>query len=79
MSEVRASEDTTYVVFGSYNAEIAQMFRKHFLPRLGEIEPVYYYHYAYFRLTDRAWVEGFWDKVGVSADYNSIRAKYRPS
>ncbi|MGZ4951553.1 MAG: hypothetical protein ACXV5K_11055 [Halobacteriota archaeon] len=79
MAEVGADEDTTYIVFGKETAEIARMFKTHFLPHLGDVSVVYYYHYAYYRLTDRAWVEGFWDKLGIDADYNSIRAKNRPS
>jgi hypothetical protein len=79
LADVGVSEETTYVVFGTYSAEIAQMFRKHFLPHMGDVSVEYYYHYAYYALKDRDWVEGFWDKLGIKADYNAIRAKYRSS
>ena len=78
LSDVGANKDTTYVVFGLYTADIAQMFRKYFLPHMGDVSVEYYYHYAYYTLKDSEWVEGFWDKLRIKANYDSIRAKYRP-
>jgi hypothetical protein len=78
MLDIGTTKETVYVVLGVYNSDIGKQFRKNFLDKMGDVNDVIYYtHYSNFRLTDEEWVEGLWKELGINANYETIRQKYK--
>jgi hypothetical protein len=66
-----------HVVLGEYNSEIGKQFREHFLDEIGDVNVIYCTDYSNFRLTDKEWVTGLWKELGIKANYETIRQKYK--
>jgi hypothetical protein len=47
------------------------------LDRWGDVNVKYYTHYSNYSLTDEKWVTGLWKKLGIKANYETIRQKYK--
>jgi hypothetical protein len=77
ISDIGTTDKTVYVVLGVYKSEIGKQFRKHFLDQMGEVNVIYYTHYSNFRWSDEEWVTGLWKELGIKADYEKIRQKYK--
>ena len=75
ISDIGTTKQTVYVVLGV--SEPKKQFQKHFLDKMGPVNVKYYTHYSNFRLTDKEWVEGLWKELGIKANYETIRQKYR--
>lgn len=77
MQAIGCTEETTFVILGTETSVLARLFRQYFAGSLASTQVVYYYHYAYYRLTDRQWVVGLWKQLGVKADFSQIRKRYK--
>jgi hypothetical protein len=75
--DIGTTKKTVYVVLGVYNSDIGKRFREHFLGKMGSANVIYYTHYSNFRLTDKEWVTGLWKALGIEANYETIRQKYK--
>jgi len=75
VSDIGATKETVYVVLGV--SEPKKQFIKHFLPKMGDVDVRFYTHYSNFKLTDKEWVTGLWKELGITADYEMIRQKYK--
>ncbi len=75
--DIGTTKETVYVILGVYHSEIGKQLREHFLDQLGDINAKYYTHYSNYRLTDEQWVTGLWEELGISANYETIRQKYK--
>ncbi|MCX6143024.1 MAG: hypothetical protein NTZ35_07375 [Ignavibacteriales bacterium] len=76
MKDVGASSTTTFVVLGVAGSRTAEYFEKHYAKDLQCRKVVYYYHYSYTRLTDKKWVEGLWERLGIKGRYHLVRKRY---
>ena len=81
ISDVGTTKETVYVILGVYNSEIGKQFREHFLDQIldqmGAVNVIYYTHYSNYSLTDEQWVTGLWKELGIKANYETIRQKYK--
>jgi hypothetical protein len=77
ISDIGTTKETVCIILGAPNSDVGKLFREHFLERLGGLKVIYQYHYSYYGLTDQKWVEGLWKELGIKADYETIRKKYR--
>lgn len=77
IADIGTTKKTVFVVLGVYDSDIGKLFREHFLKKMGDVNVKYYTHYSNFRLTDEEWVTGLWKELGIKADYETIRQKYR--
>ena len=75
MTDIKISKDTKFIVLGVPNSFLAQCFNLHFKQQYKN-ETIYYCHYSYYKLTDKAWVTGFWKKLGIDQDFESTIKKY---
>ena len=75
MKDVKVSEDTKFIVFGTPSSLLAQCFNDYFKQNYKN-EIIYYYHYAYFTYTDKEWVNGLWENLGINQDFDLIIKKY---
>lgn len=62
MKDVNVNDKTIIIVFGTPSSIIAKYFDKYFKQDYKN-RVIYCYHYSYYRLTDKAWVERFLEKV----------------
>ena len=76
MIDLSITNKTRFILFGKENSTIANMFNKHFKPYFKN-QVIYYYHYAYYGVTDKDWVEGLWSKLGIKANFEKEQAKYK--
>ncbi len=73
MKDIKLTSNSTFVIFGTPNSLIARCFNEYF--KQDYRNPiVFHYHYSYYSLTDRQWVEGLWDKLNINADFNNIKS-----
>jgi hypothetical protein len=77
ISDIGTTKKTVYVILGVRNSEVGKQFRKYFLGHMGDVKVRYYTHYSNFSLTDKKWVTGLWKELGVKANYDTIRKKYK--
>lgn len=77
ISDIGTTKKTVYVILGVRNSEVGKQFRSHFLDKLGEVNVKYYTHYSNYSLTDEKWVTGLWKELGIKANYETIRQKYK--
>lgn len=68
MRDIGINSDTKFVVFGTQTSFIAQCFNKYFKLNYSN-DVIFYYHYAYYVLTDKDWVEGFWKKLDINQTF----------
>jgi hypothetical protein len=73
MQAINISPDTVFLIFGNLTAKLYKQYFKGYFPNQ---KTIYHHHYSR-RGTDKDWVEGFWDKVGIGADFNLIKDKYK--
>lgn len=62
MKDVKINDNTKFIIFGTPSSTLAKYFDKYFKQDYKN-EIIHYYHYSYYRLTDKAWVTGFLEKV----------------
>lgn len=76
MKDIGLKNESQFIVLGSPSSLLAQCFNDYF--KQGYKNPIiYYYHYAYYRLTDKEWVTGIWKKLNLTHDFDLTLEKYR--
>ena len=76
MRDIKINDDTQFVVFGTPTSLLGKCFNGYFRQDYKNAI-IYYYHYAYYTLTDKDWVMGFWNKLNISQDFDLIIQKYK--
>jgi len=76
MEDIKINKDTQFVVFGTPTSLLAQYFETYFRKKYKN-RVIYHYHYSYYKLTDREWVNGLWKELGIDQDFDSTVKKYR--
>lgn len=76
MRGIKINEVTQFIVFGPPNSLLAKCFNKYFKQKYKN-HVIYYYHYAYFTLTDKEWVNGLWKKLNINQNYDLTIKKYK--
>lgn len=74
MIDVRANNNTQFIIFGMPNSFLARCFNTYFKQHKNRI--IYYYHYSYYGITDKKWVQGIWKKLGINQNYDLIVNRY---
>jgi len=77
MKDIKITSDTQFILLGSPTSLLAKYFNKFFKTAYETNSTIYYYHHSYYRLTDRTWVTGLWDKLDIRQDYESTMSKYK--
>ncbi len=78
MQDIQLAQESQLIVFGTPHSLLARCFSEYFQPHFGN--PVlYFYHYAYYTLTDKEWVTGFWRQLGIVQDFDATATRYRSS
>lgn len=73
MNDIKVSSETKFIILGGLTGKLyKQYFNQHFR----EIEVLYHKHYS-ARGTDEDWVKGIWKELGIEADFNKIKEKYK--
>jgi hypothetical protein len=76
MKDIKLASDSKFIIFGTPDSFIAKCFNQYFRQDFKN-EVFYHYHYSYYKLTDKQWVEGLWKKLGITSDFENTVAKYR--
>lgn len=71
MSDIKINADTQFVVFGTPTSLLGKCFNSYFKQDYKNAI-IYYYHYAYYTLTDKDWVLGFWNKLNIRQDFDLV-------
>lgn len=64
MKDIKITSETKFLIMGTESSFLNKMFINHFKANFNN-QIINYYHYAYFKLTDKNWVSGLWDKLGI--------------
>ena len=75
MKDIKIDDETCFIVLGTPNSLLAQYFNKYFKQKYNN-KVIYYYHYSYYKLTDRQWVQGLWKKLGIIQNFDEVVKKY---
>jgi hypothetical protein len=76
MKDIKLDDKTQFVIFGTQNSFLIKCFDKYFKPNFKN-KVIYYYHYAYYKITDRDWVKGFWKQLYINGDVDFTINKYK--
>lgn len=71
MMDIKINSDSQFIIFGTPKSTIARLFNKYFKQNYRN-HIIYYYHYSYFTLTDKEWVNGFWKKLNINQNFDLI-------
>jgi hypothetical protein len=69
MKDIGINSDSQFIVFGTQTSFIAQCFNKYFRQNFNN-NVVFYYHYSYYVLTDKEWVEGLWKIMEIKNSFS---------
>ncbi len=76
MKDIGIHDATTFIVLGAPNSFLANVFNKYFV-RSYNNKVIYFFHYAYYGMSDAEWVTGLWRKLGIQNDFDTVYAKYK--
>lgn len=76
MKDIKLDSKTQFIVFGTPSSLLAKYFDQYFRPNFNN-NVINYYHYSYYKITDRKWVEGFWKQLNINDDFNFTINKYK--
>jgi hypothetical protein len=62
MGDIKISPDSTFIIFGTPTSYLSRCFNKYFRQRFNH-RIIYHYHYSYWGLSDKKWVENLWTKT----------------
>lgn len=76
MEDIKLSSKSIFIVLGVQNSRLAFYFDTYF-KKYFNIKAIYYYHYSYYRLTDKEWVAGLWNKLAIKENFDTILQRYK--
>jgi hypothetical protein len=76
MKDIKLSNKSQFIVFGTPSSFLAKSFNTYFRPHFKN-NVLCYYHYAYYSLTDKNWVRGFWKRLSINKDVDLAINKYK--
>lgn len=76
MRDIKISEKSEFIIFGTPRSILAQCFQNYFSQNYNN-RVTYHYHYAYYRITDKKWTEGLWNKLDIQQNFELTVNKYR--
>ncbi|MDO8512411.1 MAG: hypothetical protein Q7S57_04005 [bacterium] len=68
MKDISIDSKTKLIVLGTPTSLLAKLFDEHFKQNYKN-EIIHYNHYSYYVLTDKAWVEGLWNILGIKNSF----------
>ncbi len=77
MMDIGVNDKTIFLIFGVEKSYLGQIISNLIKSKFQNNQFVYHYHYSYYKLTDKDWVEGLWKKIGISNNFEEIRNKYQ--
>lgn len=78
MNDIEIDQNSKFIVFGVPGSTISKLYNRYFRQYFRN-KVIFYYHYSYFTLTDKEWVEGFWKIMGINQDFYAIRSEFKNS
>jgi hypothetical protein len=76
MSDIGLTENSKFIVFGKSGSKIANYFDKFFKPYFNN-EVFYSYHYSYYGISDKEWVEAFWNTLDYNYSFEEVIKVYK--
>ncbi|KKT92415.1 MAG: hypothetical protein A3E37_03045 [Candidatus Andersenbacteria bacterium RIFCSPHIGHO2_12_FULL_46_9] len=76
MGDIKIDDDSQFIIFGTKTSLLAQCFNDYFKQEYKN-KIIYHYHYSYYGLTDKKWVNVFWKKLGISQNFDLTVKKYK--
>jgi len=76
MEDIDIDNKTRFIVFGKDGSNTSRLFNKYFRQYFKN-RTIFFYHYSYFTYTDKEWVEKFWEKLGITSNYDYMIGKYK--
>lgn len=64
MKDIKINNDSEFIIFGTPSSLLAKYFNNYFKQDYKN-NITYYYHYSYYTLTDKQWVNGLWQKLSI--------------
>jgi len=75
MRDIKIGDSSKFVVLGVEHSLVARCFQAYFRQSYKN-SVIYYYHYSYYRLTDKEWVTGLWRKLNIDKNYSGVIKQY---
>ena len=75
MKNIKITDETCFVLMGADNSQIVKTYNTYFGKHFDN-KVINYCHYSYYSLTDQSWVEGFWKKLKIEANFQSTIQNY---
>lgn len=76
MKDIKLNTKSEFIVFGTHSSLLAKYFDTYFRPHFNN-KVINYYHYSYYKLTDKNWVEGFWKQLNINDNFDLTLNKYK--
>jgi len=76
MNDLKINNNTQFIIFGTPTSLLAQCFNDYFKQEYKN-RIIYYYHYSYYKLTDKEWVNGLWKKLNINQNFYLTIKKYK--
>lgn len=76
MKAIKINKSTIFIVFGVENSIVSKVFKRYFVPHFIKNDIINYYHYSYYSITDREWVNGI-RKLCIKGDIDQIIKSYK--
>ncbi len=73
MKDIKINSNSKFILFGKLVTEYYGKYFKNYFNN----EVYTYYHYSSYTLSDKAWVEGFWEKLNINQNYDLMVKKYK--
>ena len=78
MKDIKLDDKTQFIILGVQTSLLAQYFDSYFKQQYKN-SIIYYYHYSYYSLTDKGWVEGLWKKLNIDQNFDLTVKSYKLS
>ena len=78
MKDIKINANSQFIICGTPTSLLARCFNDYFRQEYKN-RIIYHYHYSYYRLTDKEWVNGLWRKLDINQNYDLTIKKYKLS
>lgn len=75
MRDIKIDDDSQFIILGTPTSVLSQSFNDYFRQKYKN-NIIYHYHYAYYGISDREWVNGLWEKLKINQDFDLTVKKY---
>ncbi|NCN07853.1 hypothetical protein GW933_04195 [Candidatus Falkowbacteria bacterium] len=78
MKDIKINDNAQFIILGTPTSLLAQCFNNYFKQEYKN-RIIYHYHYSYYKLTDKEWVNGLWEKLNINQNFDLTIKKYKLS